>query len=185
MMRHRGIVLVAAAAVVACSEAGAESGWTAVTDTLPGGALRVVNTPGASGADAAWRLEPALRIGSVDEPGPTQFGAIKGIAVLPDGRIAVLDAMANEVRIFGADGAHRATYGREGEGPGEFRGPYGLMLAPDGRLLVPDHSNDRMNVIDPDAGFITSHPFTVLSYGYTWSGAMVEYYGCKPAIATH
>jgi len=41
-------------------------------------------------------LQEELRIGSADGNGPAAFGQVKGIQVLPDGRIAVLDAIAKE-----------------------------------------------------------------------------------------
>ena len=39
---------------------------------------------------------------------------------LPDQSVFVADEMNHEVRVFGVDGVHRFTFGRNGEGPGEF-----------------------------------------------------------------
>jgi hypothetical protein len=88
--------------------------------------------------------------------------------------VAVLDAQAQEIRVFGEDGGHRATFGGRGAGPGEFRGAFGLMLASDGMLWVPDHGLNRVSVLDPEAGFVTSYPFNFLSYGFVWNGVLTE-----------
>jgi hypothetical protein len=78
-------------------------------DTLPGGILRVVNSP-SSAAAAGWTLEEVLRVGAIDADGPTAFGGIRGLAVLDDGGCAALDAIPQELRIFDGDGRHRATF---------------------------------------------------------------------------
>lgn len=171
-MRRPYVLLLMSATAIGCSELEGDSGWTTAVDTLPSGAVRVVNAPPAEGPAVTHELAETLRIGSVEGGGPTSFGEIRAIAVLPDGRIAVLDAQAKEVRIFGVDGAHLATYGGPGDGPGELRNPYGLMVAPDGQLRVPDHSANRMTTYHPDSGYTASHSFNVLSYGYVWRGAM-------------
>ncbi len=173
--RAGGAVALALSALLpACGSAGAERGWTAAVDTLAGGAIRVVNSPPAAALEPTWTLEEELRIGSVDEAGPASFGQLKGIAVAEDGRIAVLDAQAQELRVFGADGRHLATYGGKGGGPGELEAAWGLMRAPDGTLWVPDHANARMSVFELDAGFVRSHPLRVLSRAFVWRGAMAE-----------
>src|SRR5680860_865881 len=101
--------------VFGCSDAPAnESGWTVVVDTLAGGIVQVVNTPAAEGITPRWVIEPEVRIGTMSGSGPELFGQVKGAAPLPDGRIAVLDAQAQEVRIFAADGQHLLTFGGEG-----------------------------------------------------------------------
>lgn len=160
--------------LVACERGEADGGWGVSVDTLPSGAVRVVNTPPAEGIQPRWLIEEELRIGSADAEGPELFGQLKGLAVTRDGRVAVLDAMAREVRIFGPDGGHLATYGGQGGGPGEFEAPWGLMRGADDRLWVPDHRSNRMSVFDPDDGFVTSYPMTVLRYGFVFDGAMLE-----------
>lgn len=158
--------------LTACGLADRPPTWTIATDTLPNGALHVVNTPPESGIEPTWVIEEELRIGSLDEEGPSSFGQVKGLAVTEDGRIAVLDAQARELRVFGSDGRHLATFGRKGAGPGEFEEAFGLMLSPEGQLWVPDHRNARMSVFDPAAGFVRSYPLTLLSRGFIWGGVM-------------
>lgn len=175
-LRFAAILAAAAAglALGACAgDPGTAAGWTVTRDTLASGAVRVVNVP-PEGSAPGYVLEEELRIGTMDGEGPAQFGQLKGIAALTDGRIAVLDAMAQEVRLFDAAGEHLATYGRQGAGPGELEGPWGLMRDHRDRLWVPDHANDRMTVFDPDSGYVESWPMPVLRYGFIWSGAMLD-----------
>jgi hypothetical protein len=117
-------------------------------------------------------LQQELRIGSGEGSGPGVFGSIKGLEVLNDGRIAVLDAMTKELRIFDASGQLLQVLGGEGQGPEEFSEPFGLMQDSAGRLWVPDYGNARMSVIDPEQGFVQSSPLELLSRGFVWSGAM-------------
>src|SRR5690606_17861676 len=170
--RRRGApVLTLAVVIAACGNTGIEREWAVTVDTLPYGAVHVVNVP-PTVPTLTWTIEEELRIGAIDGDGPATFGQLKGLAVTADGRIAVLDAQAKELKIFGPDGAHLATYGRKGGGPGEFEEPYGLMMGPDGRLYVPDHRNARVSVFDVDTGFVESHAFRVRSWGFVWDGAM-------------
>lgn len=155
-----------------CAEGEGAGGWTTAVDTLAGGMLRVVNTPPASGIEPTWRIEEELRIGAVDAEGPATFGQVKGVAVLSDGRIAVLEAQAQELRLFDPNGAHVATYGGRGAGPGEMEGAYGLMVGPGDSLWVADVRNGRMSVFHPASGFARSAPMPFLRWGFVWSGIM-------------
>lgn len=166
------LVLLAAAG---CSGGDDESSsWSTTRDTLETGVVRVVNAPPAAGPRPGYVIEEELRIGTIEGSGADQFGQVRGIAALADGRIAVLDAQAKEVRLFDPSGAHLASFARQGAGPGELEGPWGLIRDPGDRLWVPDHSNDRMTVFHPDSGYIRSYPMTVLRYGFIWAGAMLD-----------
>lgn len=168
------LALLALIALAGCGSGEETGGWTTEVDTLAGGTVQVVNHPPGDGPRPTWRLVEELRIGAVEGGGAATFGELKGLAVTGDGRVAVLDARAREIRVFTPDGAHLATHGGQGSGPGELTEPYGLMLGPEGRLWVPDHSANRMSAFDPDSGFVDSWPFPVLLYGYIWRGAMME-----------
>ena len=155
-----------------CGGDGAAPGnATVVRDTLASGVERVVSTPSS---DAGWTLVEEMRIGTTGGEGPESFARLKGLAVLADGRIAVLESLAREVRVFGADGGHLATHGRHGEGPGEFQDANGLMLAPDGRLWVPDARIQRMSVLDAADGFVESFRFEPWGWGWIWGGRMAS-----------
>jgi hypothetical protein len=72
-------------------------------DTLPHGRVEAVNTPPPD-PQPTWMLREELRVGTVGG-GPGSFGQIKGLVALDDSGFAVVDARAQEVRIFGADGS--------------------------------------------------------------------------------
>lgn len=169
--------------VAACVEGDDSGAWAIAVDTLPDGRLHVVNTPPASGVEPTWRIEEELRIGQVEAEGPATFGQVKGVAVLSDGRIAVLDAQAQELRLFDVNGAHLASYGGQGGGPGEMQDATGLMLGPGDSLWVPDVGNGRMSVYDATTGFARSSRMPFLSYRFVWSGIMtVHGHIWKPSI---
>jgi len=176
-MRATPVAAIALVFAFGCGEAGEEqsAGWRFESTALPDGSVHAVNiAPADGGGGPMLTLEEELRIGSIDEVGPTSFGSIKGLAVAEDGRIAVFDSQAQELRIFDASGTHLATYGGRGDGPGEMQDGYGLMQADDGTLWVPDHGNGRMSVFDFDEGFLRSYPLIVLSFGLIWDGVMAE-----------
>ena len=173
MKRSWTLLAVAWVALVGCGDTGSRSNWTTVQDTLPSGTVRLTNVPAAD-VSPTWTLVEELRVGSLEGPGPDAFGYLKGLVALDGGGFAILDSQVQELRVFGADGAHIATLGRKGQGPGEFVDANGLMLGPNGRLWVPDARNGRMSVFDPEDGFIESFPFADGYYGWVWNGAMVD-----------
>ena len=167
------LIGIALTALIGCGDTNSGSGWTTERETLPSGAVRVTNIPSAD-LLPTWTLVEELRVGSVDGAGPDVFAYLKGLVALDGGGFAVLDSEARELRVFGPDGAHIASHGRQGQGPGEFRQANGLMLGPNGRLWIPDTRNGRMSVFDPEDGFVESFPFADGVYNWMWNGAMVD-----------
>ncbi len=154
---------------------GSRSGgddWTATVDTVAG-VVHVVNTPPEGGPQPTLVAEEEFRIGTVEGGGPTSFGLIRAIAVLPDGRFAVADAQAEEVRLFARDGAYLRTFGGKGQGPGELEGMQGVYVQ-NGMLRVPEQGNARLSVFDPDSGFVRTYPLHLFSYGFRgpWPAAV-------------
>lgn len=166
------VALVSTMAVGSCTERGGAVGWTVSADTVDG-TIRVINTPPASGAKPTILADEELRIGEVEGGGPALFGRIRTIAVLEDGRIAVADAQAEEVRLFDRDGQYLRTFGGKGGGPGELQGMQGVYLDPDGLLRVPEQENARLSVFNPDTGFVRSYPLYLFSYSFRgpWKAA--------------
>jgi hypothetical protein len=171
--RRLAVALLVGAVVPAagCGDAAAgPGGWSTTVDTLPAGVARVVHEPPATGIVPTWEVEEVVRIGAVDEEGPASFGQVKGLQVDEAGRIHVLDAQAQEVRVFAPDGMHLRTLGRRGEGPGEFAGANGLMRAADGRLWVVDPQLARMTVFDREGRYETSYRWDRMIWGWVWEG---------------
>ncbi|MCJ7627212.1 MAG: hypothetical protein MUO50_02375, partial [Longimicrobiales bacterium] len=140
------LILICTISPSSCGRPDGERRWTTAIDTLPTGQIHVVNSPPVDDPGPTWILLEDLRIGSVDEPGPSSFAVLKGLVVTDTGRIVVLDAQSQELRVFGPSGAHLATFGGKGGGPGELEAAWGLMLSPDEKLWVPDQRNARMSI---------------------------------------
>ena len=171
-MKNGSVAVLIALALGAC-RSETDQPWNTTTDTTPSGIVMVVNNPPNNDRGPTWFLEEQVRIGNANDTGPALFGLVKGLVVL-DGRIAVLDAHSQEIRIFNHDGTHRVTYGGKGGGPGEFANALGLMLTRGGLIYVPDQGNARMTVLHPDRGFVTSYPMQLYQWGFVWAGAMRE-----------
>ncbi|MXW09164.1 MAG: hypothetical protein F4X47_11910 [Gammaproteobacteria bacterium] len=173
MKRHWTLLVVAWAALVGCGDTGSRSGWTTMRDTLPSGTVHVTNIPPAN-VSPTWTLVEGLRVGSLEGTGPDAFARLKSLVALDGGGFAILDSQTQELRVFGADGAHIATHGGRGQGPGEFVNANGLMPGPGGLLWIPDSRNGRMSVFDPEHSFVESFPFADGNVNATWNGAMVD-----------
>lgn len=167
-------VLFVCAVVYACGDEASNSNpeWTVTEETISG-TVHVTNSPVSTQLQPTLVAEEEFRIGTVEGSGPSSFARIREIAILPDGRFAVADAQAEEVRLFSADGAHLRTFGGKGQGPGELLGMQGVHLY-NGMLRVAEQVNARLSVFDPDAGFVTSFPLRLRSYrfGGPWEAAV-------------
>lgn len=84
---------------------------------------RIMNAAPTAWTDTnGWRLVPEREIRPRDS-GPSMFSNPQDIALLPDGRVLVLDESPDRVLLFDAKGAFIRQIGREGDGPGEYRNP--------------------------------------------------------------
>lgn len=173
---HTTVGMAIVAILIATTGCGADAPgraeWTASLDTLPTGVVHVMNVPPTGEIEPSWIIEPELRIGALEGDGPEVFGEVKGIGPLPDGRIAILDAHAQEIRIFGPDGEYLRTLGGRGAGPGELENANGLLVGPDGLIRVNDPANARLSFFHPDDGFVGSERLEISSYGYLWNAAI-------------
>jgi hypothetical protein len=157
--------LLVAVLVAACGSDARDAGWVAEADTV-GGVVRVVNTPPPAGTSPSLVAVEELRIGTVEGGGPMSFGVIRSVAVLPDGRIAVADGQAEEVRLFARDGQHLRTFGGAGAGPGELDGMQGVHTDHEGMLRVAEQENARLSVFHPDSGYVASYPLHLFSFSF-------------------
>jgi sugar lactone lactonase YvrE len=104
----------------------------------------------------AWRVVEDLRLGSADGMGPDVFAAPAALEADAAGRLYVLDAQVAQVRIFGPDGSHVRSLGRQGAGPGELKQPIGLALGPDASVWVVDPGNRRYTGWDSAGALLES-----------------------------
>jgi len=95
-------------------------------------------------------LQENWRLGMDDESDEEFFGVIARVLVDGDGRVFVLDAQLNEIKIYDADGMYETTIGREGEGPGEFRGASDMFFTSDGRIAVMQTLPGRIVTLSKD-----------------------------------
>ena len=144
-----GATLTMALSLSACG--GGDSAWTGtVTDSA--GITIVENTDQGIWTESnRWTLNEELRIGALDGDPDYQFGAIGFIAVDSRGRMFVMDAQAQQIKVFSFTGQYEMTVGRPGSGPGELgQGAVSLYMGPGDTLLVPDLGNQRINRYAPD-----------------------------------
>lgn len=146
--------LLAGAAVAACT--ASRGGEWAGTVTDSAGIEIVSNTDrGIWTEDARWTVTEELRIGSLEGDPDYQFGQIGFISLGSDGQIFVIDAQAQQLKVFSATGQFERTIGGPGGGPGELgAGAAFVLTGPGDTLLVPDMANRRVNRYTPDG---TSH----------------------------
>lgn len=109
--------------------------------------------------------EPLLSLGTVAGDSVYQFSRIRGAVRLSDGRIAMVDGNARDVRVFDGDGVHLVSWGRRGGGPDEFERPRLAGLVGD-TLVMFDADNRRLTWIDPDAGVVDQAPLGEGAGGY-------------------
>lgn len=89
--------------------------------------------------------------------GAEGFVAPNDVVVAPNGTIYVAEGHggeSNRIVVFDKGGRYLREFGRKGSGPGEFDQPHALALDSRGRLFVGDRSNNRIQILDQDGGFL-------------------------------
>ena len=87
-------------------------------------------------------------------PGDLFFGP-GGIDFDKQGNLHVTDFSADEVKVYGRDGALVKTYGSLGTEPGQFNGPAGLAISENtGNIYINDQFNNRIQVLDSEENFL-------------------------------
>lgn len=151
------LLILVATLAAACnpdrdSAAGEASAPVATTIDTIGSVVHVTST----GVPPQWQLTQVASIGPetlMEEETPEEFASIFDVALGPDGAVYVADRGNHEVRVFGVDGAHRFTFGREGEGPGEFDLIYSAAWIGD-RLLALDSGLGRLSEFSADGEYL-------------------------------
>ncbi len=154
-----------------CGAEGVGAGWAGTVETLPSGAVRVVNpAEGLWEGGEAWRLVQDMTLGAAEGDGAQVFGGISGLEVDADGRIYVLDRQANELRIFSPGGTHLRSVGRSGGGPGEYATANGLVWLDPDTLIVVDQRGERYSILSREGDFVRSVPRRLGFFGWVFSG---------------
>lgn len=152
--RHVAISSLTLLVVGGCETASDGSTAAQETATRDSAGIKIVESlaPAWDGGEA-WTIDPTpvLQIGVQAGESAYEFGDISSAARGPDGRIAVADGDANEIRIFDGEGAHLRTIGRSGEGPGEFQAGPVVRWAGQDTLIAWDAGLRRLSWFD-DAG---------------------------------
>jgi hypothetical protein len=149
-MRGHVIVLIC---LTACASRDAHLA-SAVTDTLPGGIVRVTSSGPTAWTDTnGWKLAELPAI----QPAEGSQGELispSSIAVDDQGRLYVADEKPTDIKVFDSTGALVRTIGREGDGPGEFRSAYIAIRG--NRLLAHDPAAQRTTLFDTSGALIRS-----------------------------
>ena len=142
--------LIACWLITGCADAE-QADSTLVRDSA--GVAIVTSTTPAWDASEPWQLseEPRLTIGVLAGNPAYEFSDIRGVSRLTDGRIAVADNGAHELRVFDLTGAHVASAGRLGGGPGEFRRLTWMGVLEGDTIVVYDQPQRRVSVFDAAA----------------------------------
>ncbi|MDE2875996.1 MAG: 6-bladed beta-propeller [Gemmatimonadota bacterium] len=169
--------LLLAATLSACAQGDPETGASDLTTTFDtaGGIIRVTNT----GTAPEWRLAPVASIGPrsvTEEETPEEFGRVSSVTLGPEGTVFVADAANREIRVFGLDGTHLRTFGRQGEGPGEFQSIYSIAWVGD-RLLTFDPPLGRIGEFSAEGEWLGQRRTTA---GWTGSAALLRFYPVGP-----
>jgi hypothetical protein len=147
---HRPVLAVALVMVAGCDD---ESDAGAFTVRDSAGVQIAENAgfpaPGAGG----WSVDPvpSLVIGEEEGGEAYQLYQVRGATRLPDGRIAIVNAGTQQVRLYTDDGRIDAQFGGQGDGPGEFRQPMLAGLLAD-TLVIYDSALRRVTMLHPRAG---------------------------------
>jgi len=166
--RTRATLVTTTVALVAtaCGTGAADQDGAWAGTVRDSAGVSIVSNPEAgiwTDADR-WILTEDLRIGTSAGDPDYQFGQISGIAELGDGRLLVLDAQAQHLRLFSATGVYERTVGGAGSGPGEFgvgAGP--VLIGPGDSIYVPDVQNQRINKFTPEVEPVGSSPLDFAS----------------------
>jgi len=156
----------AALMAAACGGAGADAPWLGTIADSAG--IQIVRNPatGMWAPDQVWSLVEELRIGTAEGDPDYQFGNILpagSIAIASDGRIVVLDAQGQHLKVFTPDGKYERTIGGPGGGPGEIgQATTGaaVLIAPGDTVFVADGGNQRVSLYTMDGTFVRSFPLT-------------------------
>ncbi|MEJ2237297.1 MAG: hypothetical protein P8X82_03290, partial [Gemmatimonadales bacterium] len=92
--------LTAAVTALALAACGGGDSWTGTVTDSAGVAIVENPATGMWSSSSQWSLEQELKIGSIEGDPEYQFGQVGFIAVDSRDRMFVIDAQAQEIRVF-------------------------------------------------------------------------------------
>jgi len=101
------------------------------------------------------------RLTRPDATFPQEFGLIRGVRELPDGRVIVADGAGQVVVLVDLASGTADTVGREGQGPREYRQPDGVFAMPGDSTLLVDLGNGRLTMLGPTLAFGRTEPISL------------------------
>ena len=101
--------------------------------------------------------EPFIEVNELTQGPDSELYRVLDAQLLADGRLVLLNAGTQEIRIYDPSGALVARAGRRGQGPGEFTVPVSLRAYVDGSIHVFDRGTARVTVFDPDLEVQETH----------------------------
>lgn len=155
---ERGWLALRAALLIALSGCGTASGADTTVAVRDSSDVRIVDNRGTPALrDLGWQVDrqPMLEIGSSGGAASGLFKVTEAVR-LEDGRIVVVNAGSNDLRIFGPDGQHLRTIGREGDGPGEFRSLFWAGRLRGDSIVAWDAALQRLSVFSPAGDLVRS-----------------------------
>jgi len=78
--------------------------------------------------------------------GPGQFAFPRGLALLPDGHVCVVDLLNNRLQVIDREGHFVRQIGQSGDVVGTFGRPRAVAVGPDGTIFVTDAFHQRVQV---------------------------------------
>lgn len=153
---------LAALISVACAAGDADHERTTVVRDSAG--VRIVENAADGGA---WTGSELVSIGRLDGPAEYTFSRIADMAAAPGGRVYVLDAGDNLVKVYDASGAFLTSFGGEGEGPAEFQRPAQVTVRGD-TVVVYDFDAPKFAYFTADGELLRTErsDLTLLEYGF-------------------
>lgn len=137
---------------------GGELPRSPVTIRDSAGIVIVENPPDMAVNAGGWLVEPEpfFSVGTINGPEGSFLDDVTGAHRLQDGRVLVINAGTQEIRIYDDTGSLVKTIGRNGEGPGEFRYLTLGGVLPGDTLVVMDPMLRRLSIVHPEAGVVRS-----------------------------
>jgi hypothetical protein len=152
MESHKSAIVIVLLHFVVGACGGEESRWAGAIKDSAGVTIIANPAEGIWTEAERWTVEEDLRIGAVEADPEYQFGeiGIGGITTDSRGRIFVLDAQAQHIKVFSPEGEYQQTIGGRGGGPGELQNAWYVLMGPSDTLVVPDERAQRVNLYSPD-----------------------------------